>query len=255
VTPSLSLPPDDAPSRTDILQVFSHVRPVLEIGPFDRPMVTGDGVYYFDVLDQENLIKKAKTNPRRTGTVPFIHYVSPIGDMTIIDRTFAAVFSSHAIEHQPDLMKHLCDVGRILKPNGFYFLAIPDKRYCFDHFSAESSIADVIEARGRRVHSLGNIVTHRALFTHNDVRRHWAGDHANPAYRENMPNRIKTAIRVHEEANGSYVDVHAWRFTPRSFREIAQLLFEIEFSPLKPQRVYETPRLRGEFMAVLQKVR
>lgn len=54
-------------------------------------------------------------------------------------------------------------------------------------------------------------------------------------------------------ADGDYIDVHAWQFTPESFRLITQTLFDLGFIDMKPYRVYATPRPRNEFTAVLTK--
>jgi predicted SAM-dependent methyltransferase len=55
---------------------------------------------------------------------------------------FDIAFSSHVIEHTLDFIKHLNQVCDILKNNGHYFLFVPDKRYCFDYFSPESTMPD-----------------------------------------------------------------------------------------------------------------
>lgn len=248
----IKIPPAGALARQEMLKALTPIRPVLEIGPYDRPMVQGEGVSYFDVLDQESLTAKAADNPRRTGTVPFIEFVSPVGDMSVINRKFKAACSSHAVEHQPDLIKHLTDVGNILEPGGLYFLAVPDKRYCFDHYAPLSTVADVIGARGRKVHTLENVIIGRALHTHNDCLRHWAGDHEAPFLKMNTTARIRNAIKLYEASNGDYIDVHAWRFTPDSFHSITSQLYELGMSPLKPLQVYETPEKRVEFIAILQ---
>lgn len=241
--------------RTDFIALFRKIRPILEIGPFDKPMVRGPGVAYFDVLDQAGLIEKARPNPRRTGKVPPIDFVSPTGDLRVVDRKFHAVCSSHAIEHQTDLIKHLVDVGDLLQTGGYYFLLIPDKRYCFDHFGPESTIADVVEAHveKRGVHSLRTLVQYIGMHTHNDSIRHWKGDHRDPNQLQDTAKRVRRAMAVHERAKGAYVDAHAWRFTPRSFRNLVGLLNELGSSPFVPVRVYDTPRPRLEFAAILQK--
>src|SRR4249919_1725326 len=110
-------------------------KPVLEIGPFDRPWLSGSNVRYFDVLPQEQLRTRAATEfGRIPKNCPHIHYVSPTGDLSIVDAEFGAVFSSHCIEHQPDVIRHLREVERLLRPGGLYYLIVPDKRFCFDHF-------------------------------------------------------------------------------------------------------------------------
>jgi hypothetical protein len=46
--------------------------------------------------------------------------------------------------------------------------------------------------------------------------------------------------------------VHAWQFTPGSFRELLGMLHAGGDSPLRPLRVYETPHGRNEFTAILE---
>lgn len=64
---------------------------------------------------------------------------------------------------------------------------------------------------------------------------------------------VKAAQQYFEASKGGYIDVHAWRFTPQSFREISSLLCELGLSPLKPARIYDTPKPLFEFAAVLVK--
>lgn len=238
--------------RAGFLTAIDVELPTLEIGPFVNPALRGPSVTYADVLDQQGLQERAVRLGLST-EAPEINFVCPNGDLSAIDRRFAQVFSSHCIEHQPDLIHHLQQVGDLLEPGGCYFLIVPDKRYCFDHFLPESTIADVLDAHQskRRVHSLRSVIEHRALTTHNDCNRHWAGDHQDPGYRDSVAVRAAQAIREHVAANGSYVDVHAWQFTPESFRETMSMLFSLRFTSLRPARVYETPRSRLEFCAVL----
>ena len=229
---------------------------ILEIGPLASPSVRGPNVKYFDVVGTEALKAKAKASQLNPKNCPDIDYVSPTGDLAVIDAQFDAVVSSHAIEHQPDLIQHLLGVARILQPGGSYFLAVPDKRYCFDHFIAESTIAEVLDAhvRQRRVHDAASLVEHRALTTHNDARRHWSGDHGEPAYKSN-PGVFRDALQTVLASGGAYLDSHAWQFSPSSFAEILRILFDIEMSPFRVLRVYPTMHGGIEFYAVLQKVR
>ncbi|MCQ0969097.1 hypothetical protein MLD63_01440 (plasmid) [Paracoccus sp. TK19116] len=239
--------------RGQLMRAIEGLQPILEIGPFDRPMVQGPHVAYFDVLDQAGLREKAAENPRRTGTVPHIDFVSPTGDLSVVEGRFAAACSAHCIEHQPDLIAHLTDLGRLLHDGGLYVLAVPDKRYCFDHFIPQSSVADAIAARGNRLHTLSSVLNHKALATHNEVKRHWAGDHENPGYRAGMTRRIAAAIDYFDNHQGEYIDAHAWRFTPQSFAEILSTLHETGYSPFAVERVHETPEGRVEFVAILRK--
>jgi SAM-dependent methyltransferase len=237
--------------REDLLLFIEDDIPLLEIGPFHRPLKRGPNVEYLDVLDAGQLRARAVHIGADPAGVPEkIHHV---GDLNAVDRTYDAVLSSHAIEHQPDLVRHLQQVERILNPGGGYFLIIPDKRFCFDHFIAESTIADILQAyhEQRHVHALKSVIEHRALTVHNDHRRHWAGEHGNPE--RNRTARVKAALEEYRAAAGGYIDVHAWYFIPPSFRSIVTTLRELGLIGLDVAGIYHTPRDRNEFCAILKK--
>ena len=155
---------------------------MLEIGPFAHPMMRGEHVDHLDVLPTEALRARAVSLGMDPGGVPDIRWVSSGGDLSVVTERYDAVVSSHAIEHQPDLIRHLQQVEALLRPGGSYYLLIPDHRYCFDHFLVPSTTAQVIGAHVERrsVHTAASVIEHRALTTHNDPVRHWAGDHGDP---------------------------------------------------------------------------
>ncbi|MCG6859306.1 MAG: class I SAM-dependent methyltransferase [Salaquimonas sp.] len=246
-----------APSlKENFLKLVPRDRPVLEVGPFTTPAIEGDNVRYFEVLDRDALIRRAQIFGLPDDNVPEIHYMDPNGDLSAVPDKFSAVVSSHCIEHQPDLVHHLQQVSALLEPGGYYFLVIPDKRYCFDHFLAESTIAKVVAAHraGQRTHRLESVLEHRALTTHNDPVRHWAGDHADENYWQSIAVRVLAAMTEFDNARGSYVDVHAWQFTPNSFKRIITCLADIGLGRFLPERVYATPNPRLEFTAVLRRI-
>jgi hypothetical protein len=243
--------------REHFVDIIEAQRSVLEIGPFCNPLTSGKNSLYFDVLDSAGLKSRAEQINYPIGRIPTIHYASPTGDLSIVDRIFSAATSCHCIEHQPDLIRHLQQVGNCLEEGGYYFVIVPDKRYCFDHFIPESTIARVIEAHVEKpgIHRLGSVIEHRALITHNDGGRHWLGDHTDPGYRENRTARVAAALLEFQRANGSYIDVHAWQFTPNGFRSIIETLYDLGFSSFRARRVYNTLYGRFEFCAILQKNR
>lgn len=171
----------------------------LEIGPYFTPIVTGENVRYFDVFDSEELRRRAKLDPEpnvTADTVPEMHYSDPDGDLSIIKERFNEVVSSHCIEHQPDFIGHLEKVYDLLEDGGRYVAMIPDKRYCFDHFSPFSSLGNVLEAHAekRRRHSLASILNLYGAMTHNNAKRHWAGDHFDEDYYATIPQRMQSAL-------------------------------------------------------------
>ena len=227
--------------------------PTLEIGPAVRPTLRGEHVKYFDISNREQLIRRAMSEGYGVNNCPEIDYVSPVGDLSIIDRTFDCVFSSHCIEHQPDLMRHLRKVAELLSPQGKYCLFVPDKRFCFDALLPESTLEEVRVAHRhkRQVHTHRSVYDHYVETTHNDPVRHWNNDSEDPRRHQRVARR-EAADAALREAGGGYVDVHAWQFTPRSFRSIVEGLVE-DGLMLAIERIYEPFRGSNEFGAILRK--
>lgn len=242
-----------AASRSGLLDLIEPRDDVLEIGPFTSPTCRGRRVKYFDVLDRPGLVERAHRIGISTEGAVDIDYVSPTGDLSVVgDGTFDVVVSSHCIEHQPDLIDHLNHVARVLRPGGHYLLMIPDKRYCFDHFIAETTVANVIAAKGRRTHTIASVIEHRALTTHNDPARHWLGDHGLQAIDDN-PARAVEALVEFEAAAGAYIDVHAWQFTPSALRRLIRQLLALGLIDLDVAAVYSTVKNSHEFTAILRR--
>lgn len=219
----------------------------LEVGPFNCPALRGDSVRYLDVLDASALKSRAiEIGLDATECPETIHYAN----FEQVEEVFDVVLSSHNIEHHPDFIGHLNDVERVLKPDGVFMVIIPDKRYCFDHFLPESSIADILEARSRKSHTLKSVIEHLAMTGHNETLAYWEG-RAGPA--PDPMARLEEALNKFEDAKGAYIDVHAWQFTPRSFEAIVSMLSRLGLTSLRPHRVYATPYGRHEFTAVLSR--
>jgi SAM-dependent methyltransferase len=242
-------PRGSRPAFTDLVRSFGSV---LEIGPFCNPTVRGENVRYLDVLDESELRERAaRLGIDASGCPERIHYRGDIFD--IVD-TFDAVVSSHCIEHQPDLIHHLTGVAGVLPPGGSYLLYVPDKRYCFDHFIPESTVAEVLQARRERrtTHILRSVIEHTAaLNTHNDPARHWAGKH-DVGHGKDQAGRIRDAIDLYDTSDG-YLDVHAWYFTPETFAAIITTLYDCGMSRLRLTEIYTTRYNELEFFAVLKR--
>ena len=225
---------------------------VLELGPFDSPFCSGKNVKYFDVLNADGLRKRAK-EVGRNGIVPkHIDYVSPTGDLTIIDQKFDIVFSSHVIEHQPDFIKHLQLIEGMLKDEGLYILLIPDKRYCFDYYLPASSLSSIMTAfvEKHTVHSFKSLMEHRCMTTHNVPFLHWLGEHGSQTIDHDS---FTKCLDEYMASNGKYIDVHAWQFTPDSFAYIIETLHQLNIINLSLYRICNTIWGRPEFCSVLRK--
>jgi len=241
--------------REYFIPLISTELETLEIGPFCGPLLRGDNVRYFDIADRDTLIERANQLRYEFTDAPIIDYVSPIGDLSIINDSFDQVFSAHCIEHQPNFIAHLKEVSRLLRPNGSYFLIVPDKRYCFDYYLSETNLADILGAyyEDKKIHYAKSVLEHKLLTTHNDPIRHWQGDHGNQAY--HIENQVDLPHVCDEmlKHKDTYLDTHAWHFTPEGFVEIMTNLLELKFTDMVAERVYNTPYGRFEFCVILTK--
>jgi hypothetical protein len=230
----------------------------LEIGAYFAPIVTGKNARYFDVFDTKELQRRAELDPNpvvKAAKVPEMHYSDPDGDISVIDEIFPEVISSHCIEHQPDLISHLEKVYDLLEEGGQYLAFVPDKRYCFDYFHPPSTVGNVLEAatEKRRRHSLSCIINMYGASTHNEALRHWNGDHFDAGYFAEIPSRTQEALKLYENANGEYIDCHAWYFTPGTFAHICNVLFEMKKIRLRLEAVGDTRVNTLEFSAIFKR--
>lgn len=235
--------------RQDFFGLIPGIARTLEIGPFNNPAVRTPSTQYFDTLSAQDLRSRARQIGIDDANIPDIHWVDSNGDLSVVTEKFDICVSSHAIEHQPDLVRHLVDVERLLVLGGRYFLAVPDRRFTFDHFLKESNIAEVLDAHEerRRIHTLRSVIEHRALTTHNDAAAHWQGLHGDPICDHK---RVQLALEEYESTSG-YIDVHAWIFTFRTFRTVVETLTSLGLINLRLERLYPTLYGSNEFYAVL----
>ncbi len=242
-----------AATRDGFVSLIDPSLSALEIGPMANPVLRGPNVRYLDVVPTEELRRKADACGMDGRNCPEIDYVSPNGDLAVIDEQFEVVVSCHSIEHQPNLVAHLQGVTRVLRPGGRYFVIVPDKRYCFDHFLRASSMADVLDAEVRqaKLHSARSVIEHLAMTTHNEAHRHWNGDHGE-ARGDQEPELFGKALKLVQGHPDHYLDCHAWQFTPDSLRRIMQGLYDLGLTELWPVRVFETICGALEFYAILE---
>lgn len=189
-----------------------------------------------------------------------IDWVVTPTNLDAIDEKFDAVLSSHAIEHQPDLVGHLHQVSELLHPGGRYLLLVADHRYCADHFTESSTIVDVLDAHARKItkHDPKSLILSRCLITHNEPVRHWNGDHGLADDDPDLPrrehiSRLASAVKLLNSAPQAVHDDRAWFFAPDSFALIINDLRALALCDLQVERVYPTLRNTCEFWAVLTK--
>ncbi len=246
-------------TRKEMIASIPKGSKVLEIGPFYCPLIEKDSGYdikFFDVLNIEELYARAIEWGMSTEKIPsVIDYISPTGDLTIVNEKFDYIISSHNIEHHPDLINHLNIVENLLVDGGKFIVIIPDKRFTYDHFFNASSIAEIIDAHINKAvkHSLANIINHKLLHTHNKLVRHFSGTHGIQPNLADLKDELNNVIDEYLNSE-KYIDVHAWIFTPRSFKDNIDTLKKLGYINLELKEVtMPIYKKTFDFCAMLEK--
>ena len=164
--------------------------------------------------------------------------------------TYDGLIASHVLEHVPDMVAFLRAADALLKRSATVFLALPDKRLCFDFFQPLSTIGNVLDGMGRSRHSRGTMFDHATYFARrNDLDTWLAGDRGGTFTLAHPLEATRHLLNYQE--TGDYVDCHTWRFTPASFQ---LLILEMNALGLIPWRVARIePQSAVEFFAWLER--
>ena len=177
-------------AREALIKIVSRSPSVLEIGPSATPF-SGPGRRLLRRSRQGRPAERAAT----IGQVRRRAATSTTSRHRATSRSFpagfSAVVSSHCIEHQPDLIRHLQQVAaRCSTREATISWWCPTGSTASTTSSPNSTLAQELSrptSRVARVHRLASAIEHRALTTHNAVKRHWAGDHLDPGYHPDHP--------------------------------------------------------------------
>ncbi len=228
-----------------------------EIGPLDIPVVSREmgRVRYVDHASTEELRVKNRDNPFvKVDQIVEVDYVwgsKTLPELVAPEAPFDYVVASHVIEHVPDFVGWLGEIRAILRPRGVLSLAIPDKRYCFDHFRQPSTAGDVLEAYLRRDRKPGfrQLFDYGASFATLDGKLIWDAGATSAPMRQ-VPVRTAWDIARAQSSDGIYHDVHCWVFTPASFFEVLATLIELELLDFHVARFF--PTVGHEFFVSLR---
>ena len=223
---------------------------VIEIGPSFSPIApkaAGWHAHSVDHTDRAGLVAKYGNDPTvdvsRIEDVDFVWSKGLISDAvpSHLHGTFDAFVASHVIEHTPDLIAFLDSAATLLKPEGIVVLAVPDKRYCFDYFQPLTTTGQLLEAHAeqRARHSRRLAFDHIAYAVTGSGSGAW-GQH--PLHGLQFMHSVEQARDTFAswEAGRSYVDLHAWRFTPASFELLLLELARIDRTDWRIERTTES---------------
>ncbi len=219
----------------------------LEIGPSYGPIASkraGFRVDILDHLDRDGLMRKYRPFGVDVDQIEPVDYVwngEPYAELIGKTKYYDWIIASHLIEHTPDLIGFLHNCDCILKDTGALSLAIPDARYCFDHFRPLTGLSKIIDAHLNRhtIHTAGSVAEHILNHVSCGGRVSWdAGTSGAFAFSHSLEEARGAIGEVMQHQ--AYLDVHAWCFTPHSFRLILRDLFDLGFVPFRELAFFPT---------------
>lgn len=237
---------------------------ILEIGPGARPAFRRRDYPNLKVSDycDTATLQQQMREVYGLGDAPFdlfddIDYVCADGRLAAhvpAGQQFDLIYSSHNLEHQPDLLTHFLSVDALLKPEGLAVLVVPHKGQTFDLFRQLTTTSDVL----LRHHWPQAASTAKLVF---DVDSHAATPPpgAEPRFGPNDPlsvgdlarafDHLQRAMRG-EALDLSYLHYHV--FTPASLQIILLELYLLRQCRLLPALC--TGRLGNSFVIALQRM-
>ena len=222
----------------------------LEIGGGYNPVAAKDTyrVDHLDHADQAGLIAKYDAQGIDTSRIQHVDYVwSGQSYRELVgEKRYDWIVASHVIEHVPDPIHFLNDCAAILAEDGVLSLAVPDKRVCFDYYRPPTGLARLVDAfvRGDTRTTVGAVVEHHLYAAAADGVIAW-----DDAFAHEAPRFVHTVEQVRwlyeqmvhdRNAVAQSQDVHAWAFTPQSFRLVVEDLFQLGLTPLRERAWHDT---------------
>jgi hypothetical protein len=196
----------------------------LEIGPSHNPACpkrAGFKVEIIDHMSRDDLRRKYEGHGVDLDAIEAVDHIwngESYLELTKKPKGYGWIVASHVIEHSPDLIRFLNDCDDVLADDGVLSLAIPDKRYCFDHLRPISSLASVIDAHEakRTIHSAGTAADYFLNVCSIMPGADWKNSTPKSLSFVHTLDQAKAAVETSRA--GTYLDLHAWCFTPASFR-------------------------------------
>jgi SAM-dependent methyltransferase len=235
---------------------------VLEIGPGYNPAVPksqGWNSYCIDHGTKEELIEKFKNEPVDVLKIEQIDFVWKDGPLQncVPEKyygTFDNCVASHVIEHIPDFIRFFQSLEILLKPTGRISLAVPDRRFCFDCFRPLSTSGRCLDAYNtKRIrHTPGDKFEFLSYSAHINGNTSWGiGKNTGLALRFPFADARKAVDEHDNNSKASYIDCHAYQFTPSSFRLIILELSALGYINFEIENLFST---RGnEFIVILKR--
>ncbi|MBX3726865.1 MAG: methyltransferase domain-containing protein [Xanthomonadales bacterium] len=178
-----------------------------------------------DHLDKTGLVAKYTGHGVETSAIEEVNHVwrgEPLSELVGAPGGFDWIIASHVIEHVPDLVGFLRECERLLTADGVLSLAIPDKRYCFDHLRPHTSTGEALQAflEGRTRHPPGLVFDYFASAVKRSGDIAWQAGSRGGLEAVHSVEQAWAQCQAASAPGADYLDLHAWRLTPASFRLI-----------------------------------
>jgi hypothetical protein len=232
----------------------------IEIGPLACPMVSKDDgdIIYVDHADTATIREKYRDDIG-VDKNKIVEIDGVWGARTLLEaagRKVDYIVASHVIEHVPNLIAWFEELHNALHDEGDVRLIIPDRRYTFDYFRAETRLSDVItaylsKARIPQPQQIIDFALHKAHdVTPRRIRKGYV-----ETSRLTTPERLEEAINLAKDAadRGIYHDTHCWVFTPTSFVELMKQLAALGLMKFECVKIFDTRIRNLEFIVALKK--
>jgi SAM-dependent methyltransferase len=239
----------------------------LEIGPLDKPRLTKDRfrVQYVDHAPLEELRVKYADDAAMADHLDEIVDVdfvwtgdSSLNEVVGDEPPFDFVFASHVVEHAPDMIGWLGQIGAVLRDGGLLCLAIPDKRLCFDVNRPLTEIGDLVDAhlQSLRSPSYRQIWDFHSKIVDVDAAALWAGtaDYSGTWRTDLDPDHWAYELCLRHQRTGDYIDGHCQVFTPASFLAVYAKLVKLDLIDFQIATFHPSVRGTIEFRVVFEKV-
>jgi hypothetical protein len=209
----------------------------IEIGGLDKPLVVrselskGSEILYADHLSTKDLKEKYKADTSvDLNALVEVDLINVSGDFSssLQGRLVDYIVASHVVEHVPNPIGWLQGLFDVLRPGGFVFLVVPDKRFTFDFQRPITTFGEMLESSfsNKRMPSLKDVFDHHSSAVMIDGGRVWNGLLGKDELIPLASNR--DALQYAQEAHhdSKYHDVHVSIFTPASFFSIIECLIK-----------------------------
>jgi hypothetical protein len=232
----------------------------LEFGPLANPVVRKDQgrVVYVDYTDTATLRRKAANDPQ-VDEAAVVEIDVDLQQGSLVDQCrplgpFGYAVASHVFEHLPNPVGWLRDVASLLIPGGIIALAVPDRRYTFDHFRAETTAAQLVahDLDGLTRPCLTQLTDHYFHVRRVDTSAAWSA-----------PPTTATVPRHHDDdqvarilgraVGGKYVDCHCTVWTSGHFARVIPDVVRLRDLPLRIRWIDEPVPGTNEFLAQLER--